>query len=99
MGFWISLLLIIVTPIMLDVFRARMLPKADKNQIYLWVDAERNTTIGGISLITKDIESFLMDYNGTGGENSILPEHLRIIEDINTSIGDRFLPDFANLFR
>ena len=46
MGFWVSLLLIIVTPIMLDVFRARMLPKADKNQVYLWVDAERNTTIG-----------------------------------------------------
>lgn len=75
-----------------------MLPKADKNQVYLWVDAERNTTIGGTSVIAKTIELFLMNYSGTG-ESSILPENLRIIEDINTSIGDRFLPDFANLFR
>ena len=99
MGFWVSLLLIIVTPIMLDVFRARMLPKADKNQVYLWVDAERNTTIGWTSVITKDIENFLMNYSETGTNIQIIPENLRIIEDINTSIGDRFLPDFANLFR
>ena len=99
MGFWISLLLIIVTPIMLDVFRARMLPKADKNQVYLWVDAERNTTIGWTSAIANDIESFLIQYSEEYKEDSSIPEDLRIIKDINTSVGDRFLPDFANLFR
>ena len=99
MGFWISLLLIIVTPIMSDVFRARMLPKADKNQVYLWVDAERNKTISGTLAIAKDIESFLMNYSGTGTNNEFIPENLRIISNLDTSIGDRFLPDFANLFR
>lgn len=84
---------------MLDVFRARMLPKADKNQVYLWIDAQRNATIGQTEQIAKDIESFLMEYGESGSGTSHIPEHLRIIENVNTSIGDRFLPDFANLFR
>jgi multidrug efflux pump subunit AcrB len=36
--FWITLLLVIFSPIYFDIFKARMLPKSDQNQIYIWID-------------------------------------------------------------
>ena len=62
MGFWISLILILITPIMLDVFKARMLPKADKDQVYLWVDAPRNLSVASVDAIAHDIETVLLGY-------------------------------------
>lgn len=61
-GFWISLIIILVVPIMLDVFKARMLPKADKDQVYLWIDAPRNTSIEKTTEIAHAAESFLVGY-------------------------------------
>lgn len=55
-------MIILIAPISLDVFKARMLPKADKNQVYLWVDAPRNTTIETMNTIRHDIETFLLGY-------------------------------------
>lgn len=113
-GFWVSLFVIILSPILLDVFKARMLPKADKNQVYLWIDAPRNTSIDTSYKIARDTETFLLGYkrmkNTVSGEmvtsseakvklERILQEDLRIIENVDTSVWDRFLPDFANLFR
>jgi len=40
-SFWISLVLIILVPISLSIFKARMLPKSNQNQIYVWIDAPR----------------------------------------------------------
>jgi len=91
---------------MMDVFKARMLPKADKNQVYLWIDAPRNATVDTVENITHDVETFLLGYkkeetavSGEAKYTRILPENLRIVKDINATVGDRFLPDFANLFR
>jgi multidrug efflux pump subunit AcrB len=105
-GFWISLVIILIVPIMLDVFKARMLPKADKDQVYLWIDAPRNTSIEETTRIAEVAESFFVGYRKTestvSGETRlerILPEELRIVENVNTAIGDRFPADFANLFR
>jgi hypothetical protein len=36
--FWVSLVLIVVLPIYFGVFKARMLPKSNQDQVYLWVD-------------------------------------------------------------
>jgi len=99
-------MIILMAPISLDIFKARMLPKADKNQVYLWVDAPRNTTIDTMTHIHHDIETFLLGYkkieSSVSGEvkySRILPKELQIIENLSTSVGDRFVPDFANLFR
>jgi len=43
--FWISLIAVILVPIYGGVFKARMLPKSDQNQVYLWVDAPRGWSI------------------------------------------------------
>lgn len=59
-GFWISLIIILIVPIMLDVFKARMLPKADKDQVYLWIDAPRNTSIEETKKIAEVAESFFV---------------------------------------
>lgn len=109
-GFWISLLIIILAPIMLDIFKARMLPKADKDQVYLWIDAPNNTSIETTTKIAREVEIFLLGYkksstqSGTivSGEvilSRILPKDLRIVESTSTSVGDRLPADFANLFR
>jgi multidrug efflux pump subunit AcrB len=90
--FWISLALIVVTPILLDVFRARMLPKADKDQVYLWIDLPRSATVDETRKITDLAGDFLLN-------SKEIPEDLRIVESVSSSVGDRFLPDFPNLFR
>lgn len=91
-AFWIALGLIIITPIMLDVFRARMLPKADKDQIYLWIDLPRSATVDETRKVTNLASDYLLN-------SKEIPEDLRIVESVSASVGDRFLPDFPNLFR
>ncbi len=105
-GFWVSLMIILIAPIMMDIFKARMLPKADKNQVYLWIDAPRNASIETTSKIAREAETFLLGYKKSektvSGEISytrVLPKELRIVESTSTSIGDRLTADFANLFR
>jgi multidrug efflux pump subunit AcrB len=107
-GFWISLGIILVAPIMLDVFKARMLPKADKNQVYLWIDAPNHASIDTTADIAREAEIFLLGYkksqswttiSGEARISRILPKHLRIVESTSTAIGDRLPADFANLFR
>ncbi|MDD2916567.1 MAG: efflux RND transporter permease subunit, partial [Candidatus Gracilibacteria bacterium] len=91
--FWISLFVIIATPILLGIFKARMLPKADKDQVYVWIDTSRDASIETTKAIEKDLSDFLL------GKAEKLPKELDIVEEVNSSIGDRFLGDFANLFR
>jgi hypothetical protein len=39
--FWLALFAILIAPIYLGIFKARMLPKSNQDQIYLWIDAPR----------------------------------------------------------
>lgn len=90
--FWIALGFVIALPIIFDVFRVRMLPKADKDQIYLWIDLPRNTSID----TTKQAAELASSVFFSG---SLLPEKLRVAYRVSTTVGDRFVPDFSNLFR
>lgn len=51
---------IVLLPIALDVFKARMLPKADKDQVYLWIDAPKNTPIETVRVIGSRASGFLL---------------------------------------
>lgn len=104
--FWISLFIIILSPIFLWIFKARMLPKADKNQVYVWIDAPRDYSIDKTKEVEKDLSDFLLwkiknvGNENTGNENfRSLPANLNIVENVNSTIWDKFLWDFANLFR
>ncbi len=92
-AFWISLALVVVLPVATDVFRARMLPKADKNQVYLWIDLPRDRTAAESARAAKLAGEMLLDAAGK------LPAELRIAESVSAVAGEAFLPDFANLFR
>lgn len=99
-GFWLALFAIIISPIMFNIFKARMLPKANKNQVYLWVDAPRDTPVAKMLEISEDTSNFLLCKNPKqDGAKLSVPESLCLAESTSASIGDRFLSDFANLFR
>ncbi|EKE27478.1 MAG: hypothetical protein ACD_3C00202G0004 [uncultured bacterium (gcode 4)] len=91
--FWISLWLVILLPISLGIFKARMLPKANKDQVYIWVDAPRDYSVEKTKEIEEKLSSFILN------KTNQIPKDLDIIENISSTVGDRFLGDFANLFR
>lgn len=90
-SFWISLVLITITPIYFWIFKARMLPKSDKDQVYLWIDAPRWTNAWIMKQINSDINTFFLE--------TIVDKDLKIISSISTTIWKPFMSDFANLFR
>lgn len=90
--FWISLVLIIILPIYFWVFKARMLPKSNQDQVYLWIDWPRWANIDKMIKIEKDVEKFLL-------QNTNIPTKLQIVDNISSTIWLALPADFANLFR
>ena len=70
-----------------------MLPKANKDQVYIWVDAPRDYSVEKTKEIEEKLSSFILN------KTNQIPKDLDIIENISSTVGDRFLGDFANLFR
>lgn len=89
--FWIALLLIILLPIYLWIFKARMLPKSNQNQIYVWIDAPRWTSYEKMIEIDEYYKDFFL--------NKAPDKNLDIVNNITSSIWQSFMWDFANLFR
>ncbi|MFK7780229.1 MAG: efflux RND transporter permease subunit [Candidatus Gracilibacteria bacterium] len=83
--FWLTLILVVLGPIYGGIFKARMLPKSNQNQIYIWVDAPRGWSIEKM----KSVETSMHDFF----KNDIM------IDNISITIGQSFMDDFANLFR
>jgi len=84
-SFWISLFLILVLPIYFGIFKARMLPKSNQNQIYVWIDAPREYSAEK----TKEIRKYLTKYL----------TKIDYVDNITSTIGQAYMWDFANLFR
>jgi len=96
--FWISLFAILIIPIYLGIFKARMLPKSNQNQIYLWLDAKRENTADKTEEIEKYISKFLIPHPNPPltGEGT---KGFDYIKSITSTIGQAYIWDFANLFR
>lgn len=92
-GFWVALGLVMVLPVMLDVFRVRMLPKADKDQVYLWIDLPTNQTAATTRMAGELMAETLL------GAKQPIPKELAIVKDISLAVGTKLPDDFANLFR
>ena len=82
--FWISLFLVIILPISFGIFKARMLPKSNKDQVYLWIDAPRGTSVEKMLQIEKSVQDFFLN-------NEKLPLDLKITKNISSSIGIPFM--------
>jgi len=87
--FWLSLFLILILPIYFGIFKARMLPKSNQNQIYIWIDAPRSWNINKTSLVEEDLAKWLIDKNNT----------FWVVKNITSTIWQHYTWDFANLFR
>ena len=83
--FWLSLFAILILPIYFGIFKARMLPKSNQNQIYLWIDSKRENTALKTEEIEKYIAKFLTKQN--------------YVKNLTSTIGQAYIWDFANLFR
>ena len=83
-GFWGGLILVIILPIATNIFKARMLPKSNQDQVYLWIDAPRSMSASDSEAIVKAVEKIFLG-------KSILPENLQIVENISSTIGTPFL--------
>ncbi|MDQ7008846.1 MAG: efflux RND transporter permease subunit [Candidatus Gracilibacteria bacterium] len=83
--FWLSLFIILVAPIYFGIFKARMLPKSNQNQVYLWIDTKRENSAEKTQEIEKYASKYLLEKD--------------YIENITSTIGQAYIGDFANLFR
>ena len=84
--FWISLFVIILWPIYAWIFKARMLPKSNQNQIYIWADAPRNWNLEKIEKVKTDINTYLL-------------KNIKEVKNITSTSWQAYIWDFANLFR
>lgn len=90
--FWISFLLVIILPVYFWVFKARMLPKSNKDQVYVWIDLPRDNNVLKSTKIADELQNFFLN-------NEKLPKELKIAKNITTTTWTPFMWDFANLFR
>jgi multidrug efflux pump subunit AcrB len=68
-----------ILPIYFGIFKARMLPKSDKDQVYLWVDAPRGTSAEKMYQIHTDIEKFFL-------KNTTLSPELNIVKSVSSTV-------------
>lgn len=69
-----------MVPIIIGIFKARMLPKADKDQVYIWIDAPRDVSIGKTAEIERKVSDFLLN------KTHEIPEELDIVEDVSSTV-------------
>ncbi len=92
--FWISLFIVVVWPIYLWIFKARMLPKSNQNQVYLWIDTPRWWNATKTKEVEEEITKFFFsNILSTEGFNPL------IVKNISSTIWQASMWDFANLFR
>jgi len=95
--FWLSLIAIIVVPPALWIFKMWMLPKDNKNQIYIWIDWSRNWSVKKSKEVAEYVNKLLAKYKAPEKFNYITGDN--IIDNISYWIGIAPVLDFANGFR
>jgi hypothetical protein len=73
-----------------------MLPKDNKNQVYIWVDGQRNWSVDKSKEVATYIEKVLSEYKAKN--NSYIKDD-KIIKNISYWIGIAPVTDFSNAFR
>ncbi len=95
--FWIVLFMVVGIPPYMYIFKWRMLPKSDQEQLYLRVDVPRSMSINGTREVAKDVETFFGNYY-FDAENSYQDDS-QVVKWITYWIGHPPMSDFSNLFR
>lgn len=100
-GFWITLVLFVVVPPALLIFKMRMLPKSNQNQIFIWVDMPENSSYTHTRDAGEKLNQFLVKNYGANqnkNKDSYIKDN-KILEQIATWNGIAPMPEFSNVFR
>jgi len=103
--FWISLFAVIIVPPSLWIFKMAMLPKDNKNQVYIWIDGPRSWSVKQTQQAATYADEILNNFN----VNNCHPEKLGltgqnykeycIIKNVIYAVGTAPVTDFSNAFR
>lgn len=85
--FVLSLILVILAPIYFWIFKARMLPKSNQDQFYIWIDWPKSWSVDKTLRVQKDLDNYLFKNESY------------IIDSLSSTVWQAFIWDFANLFR
>lgn len=75
-----------------------MLPKSNVNQIYLWINADTDSSIDATQQLATDVDQRLSSYT-IKNNNKDVPSSHHIIDTISYWIGMAPTADFSNSFR
>lgn len=95
--FWIVLGVSFVTLPALWLFRRRMLPKSNVNQIYIWIDAQSDSSFSATTDLAKTLDTWLYTYNKSYTWE--LDNNINIIDNISYWVWIAPTSDFSNSFR
>jgi len=95
--FWLSLFAVIIVPPSLWIFKMGMLPKDNKNQIYIWVDGNNNWSVDKSKEVAEYVSNILKKYYYVHKNNQ--DSWMNIIDNISYWIWIAPVIDFANAFR
>ncbi len=104
-AFWFSLLAVVVIPPAIWIFKMGMLPKDNKNQIYIWIDWPRYWSVKQSQQAAKYANEIFSNFN----YKNCHPEYLGltgeyykkfcIIKNVDFAVGIAPVIDFSNAFR
>ena len=97
--FWIALWFVVVTPIVLNVFKAQMLPKSDQDNFFVWIDMPRDTSLDKSQEVAQDLSDFVQSFSPEVVNEEYPSQDLNIVENASYWVGIPPVPDFANTFR
>ena len=96
--FWISLFAVIIIPPVLWIFKMWMLPKDNRNQIYIWVDWNKDWSVKKSKEVADYMNNFLTKYEFKN-QKDLNKNNQDIIKNIAYRIGTAPIIDFSNAFR
>ncbi len=96
--FWISFFGILVVPPMMWVFKMWMLPKDNKEQLYIWIDAPRSWNVNKTKEMTEYVKNVLWEYFYKN-KDDLKKNSDHIIKSNYFAIGIAPIIDFSNWFR
>ena len=96
--FWISLFAVIIIPPVLGIFKMGMLPKDNRNQIYIWVDWQKDWSVKKSKEVADYINNFLTRYEFKN-KKDLSKNNEHIIKNIAYRVWVAPIIDFSNAFR
>ena len=97
LAFWWSLIAVLVIPPALWIFKMWMLPKDNKNQVYVWIDWQRNWSVEKSKQVAEYVKDVISKFQAPKKFDYLTGDN--IIKNVDYWIGIAPVIDFSNAFR